>query len=462
MRLSRVNLFSFLLVVFCFESVFCFEYQLSCHNGKLKSIVTSALESSKDCKAYSDLGLENCLDSSKKNKNPKAISINMPIDGYYSNRQNDNYDKSRIEDIIAFSIKNDLDPYLVLANTIVENPPLIRSGRDYYSIMYGAIPIDAIGVADYFGCQAVTVKVNNFTKKELLSPIRAKTATIDANGRMQKLCLDDFSHGEHARLLLNCESETKCCISAKIYFSDELIEKRKRRAFKQKMQEQADKLVGDYQKKKLEGPNSVTEEDYKKLETQVMTLLYDTEPTEEDLKELGDSSDCIGLTEDQNKIVLDQAAAFYIKNKYEYAMANKTQDLSSPYEKLAMLAQAYNGYGTFGATEKMKNECLTGVNFAIAPVYGTGVADIMLNALMANSEIREIVQNKLKQKNKTELTSYLCKSFNKEGVVKVSPYGFSQLTSQFMQERSKCPKHSYQLKGLSEKGQVLPKSKGVK
>lgn len=56
--------------------------------------------------------------------------------------------------------------------------------------------------------------------------------------------------------------------------------------------------------------------------------------------------------------------------------------------------QAFNGYGVFGSSEEMDNNCLEGINMNAQPVYGARAADLMINGLMNNPAIREIVKRK--------------------------------------------------------------------
>lgn len=144
--------------------------------------------------------------------------------------------------------------------------------------------------------------------------------------------------------------------------------------------------------------------------------------------------------------IVSNASAYYLKNRFEYAFGTKTSQDMAPDFRMSMIAQAYNGYGKFGVTEKMKNKCLQNMNFNESPLYGAGASDLMLNSLLANSQVRGLVRDSLKSNKKGDYPkSYLCASYG-DGEHKVSAYTFSKQIKQYVGKSSKCPKHTYRVK----------------
>ncbi|MES2802500.1 MAG: hypothetical protein V4654_08420 [Bdellovibrionota bacterium] len=166
-------------------------------------------------------------------------------------------------------------------------------------------------------------------------------------------------------------------------------------------------------------------------------------------------------------------ANVYIKKRFETG-AKRAGQIDTAAEKMAMIAQAYNGYGTFGASEKMANQCLTGVNMRKTPVYGAGVSETMLNSVMNNSEIKKMVDDATRAAG-AKPSSYLCEAYG-NGDHKISGYAFTGLLKEYVGTRRNCPRHTYALKGSSvgatqtlgssgsdaSGGSADKKSKGVK
>lgn len=72
-------------------------------------------------------------------------------------------------------------------------------------------------------------------------------------------------------------------------------------------------------------------------------------------------------------------------------LKNKVRFPAGAIEESSYNIQVYNGTGCFGCTEKVQNSCLSGIHMGSRPQYGARVADLMLNSIMANTEIRKLV-----------------------------------------------------------------------
>ncbi len=143
--------------------------------------------------------------------------------------------------------------------------------------------------------------------------------------------------------------------------------------------------------------------------------------------------------------VKSQMALTYIKKYFATVMATKLYK-SAPDEntKLALLFQAYNGLGKVGVAEKLPNSCLSGIDMGMTPVYGAGVADIMMNFLIGNSEIRAMVSQ---ASDSYPVHSYLCQIY-KEGIHKVDALAFSLMQYRFLKNRPECGPLQYDYSGI--------------
>lgn len=142
--------------------------------------------------------------------------------------------------------------------------------------------------------------------------------------------------------------------------------------------------------------------------------------------------------------LLDLLSHEYMKNRFAYASRRAASE-KLPQSKMAVVAQSYNGFGLFGATERMKNQCLHKINMGKTPVYGAGTSEIMLNSLMNNSEISAMVAESLKKQRKDFPVSQLCTAYG-SGSHKLSGYSFTNLLQTFIGGRNNCPKFTNRLK----------------
>jgi hypothetical protein len=105
---------------------------------------------------------------------------------------------------------------------------------------------------------------------------------------------------------------------------------------------------------------------------------------------------------------------------------------------LSHALQAFNGYGTFGATEEMDNACLEGVNMSTMPIYGARAADLMVNSLMNNPGIKAIIRTK-QQVTSQNPVSMLCLQKG-PGIHKVNGESFLNEQKAYM-NRPECARH---------------------
>lgn len=379
--LSLATLFTFLLT--SVSTVQAFRYSLTCESGRLTAFESFSNNSDDECNQFKKLGFEKCFDTKKKDLTSESIAISVPFDGYYTSRQHATYSRAKMEQIIDFAVKNEIDPYLALAFRILEYPPTQEKAKfDAYEKMWGVIPLDGPAFADFLGCRATGIveipgrsgKYTAFSESKLKN-----TLVIDPAAKEERICLENIGMGGSPHLSSGCTPDLKCCINAKI------------------------KLVKQY-------------------------------------------NTCQGIDAGDRALLLEKSSAAYLKQRINSALKRYQTLLNDPVSIISFSTQSFNGYGKYGTTEKMGNNCLDRMNFAITPLYGTGVGDLMLNSLMANSGVREMVNASLKKQSLKSAKSLFCDALGNSGKFSLNAGGFVRLQAQFMAERKNCPLKSYELR----------------
>lgn len=396
MKLNKLSA----LLVFVGVHASGYEYQISCAEKKLTRFENVTVNQNTDeCKAFLANGYLNCFDSKKPNKSSELMTLSTPNDQYYQSKESTKYHKKTVQEIIDSAVKAGNDPYLALAIVVTENPPLAgrkvvgdMTSAQSYASAFGTIPLDAIAVGDTMGCDRESTGYDNgLVELKNRSP-RLRKFTEDPNGKDHTVCLENFVAGQSAMFfLVNKPREDECCMVVK-----------------------AD-------------PAGFINEPVRDEEKMDQVFSYP-----------GD--------ELRSKI-LDMMAHKYMQNRFTSA-AQRSASMRLPEEKMAMYAQSFNGFGKFGVTESMNNQCLHKVHMGTTPVYGAGTSEIMLNSLMNNSEIKNMVSESLKRQKKAHPESYLCASYG-SGEHKVSGYAFTGLLGNYLADRKTCPKHTNKIKGLS-------------
>ncbi len=397
MKLNKLST----LLVFAGLHASAYEYQISCAEKKLTRFENVTVNQNTDeCKAFLANGYLNCFDSKKSNKSSELMTLSMPNDQYYQSKESTKYHKKTVQEIIDSAIKAGNDPYLALAIVVTENPPLAgrkvvddMTSAQSYASAFGTIPLDAIAVGDTMGCDRESTGYDNgLVDLKNRSP-RLKKFTEDPKGKDHTVCLENFAVGQSAIFFLaSAPREDDCCMVVKT------------------------------------NPAGFVHEP-----------IRDEEKIDQVFSYPGD--------ELRSKI-LDIMAHKYMQNRFISA-AKRSAGMRLPEEKMAMYAQSFNGFGKFGVTEPMSNQCLYKVHMGTTPVYGAGTSEIMLNSLMNNSEIKNMVSESLKRQKKAHPESYLCASYG-SGQHKVSGYAFTGLLGRYLADRKTCPKHTNRLKNLSQ------------
>lgn len=406
MKLNKLSA----LLVFAGVHASAYEYQISCAEKKLTRFENVTVNQNTDeCKAFLANGYLNCFDSKKPNQSSELMTLSMPNDHYYQSKESTKYHKKTMQEIIDSAIKAGNDPYLALAIVVTENPPLTgrkvvgnMTSAQSYASDYGTIPLDAIAVGDTMGCDRESTGYDNgLVDLKNRSP-RLKKFIEDPAGKDHTVCLENFAVGQSATfIMVDKPRENECCMVVKA------------------------------------NPAGFVHEPIRDEDRQDQVFSYPGEQL-------------------RSKI-LDMMAHKYMQNRFISA-GQRSVGMRLPEEKMAMYAQSFNGFGKFGVTEPMSNQCLYKVHMGTTPVYGAGTSEIMLNSLMNNSEIENMVSESLKRQKKAHPESYLCASYG-SGEHKVSGYAFTGLLGNYLADRKTCPQHTNKLKGLSRFAQAsIPSS----
>lgn len=377
MKINSLLSFAFCLGVA--NPVFAaYKYDLRCQDKKMVWLNTGEKPPpSSECQTFLKHGFAKCYDTRKASSSPQTMTISTPNDQYYESKESDKYDRKAIQEIIQAAARSGNDPYLALSLVLVENPPLIDSPHDDgYAKHYGQIPVDKIGIADIFNCDAQIESFNSAkAMRTYINKGELREFNIDPRAPQRMVCLTlGAKTGSAPNFgIITKPNDKYCCAKVRLNINA--------------------KPGGD------------------PVASKRMRTYFSNE---------------------------------YIKRRFNSGL-RRAESQDTPAEKMAMIAQAYNGYGTFGATEKMANKCLTGVDMGRTPVYGAGVSETMLNSVMNNSEIKKMVDDATRAAG-AKPSSYLCEAYG-NGDHKISGYAFTGLLKGYVGSRSNCPRHSYALKG---------------
>lgn len=347
------------------------DHVLKCDNkGGLLQVSTQAtVASDVICPVYSVGGFADCLDTQKNSKDQRYISLGSPIKSFHGIRKrSDNYLRAPIEEIILMSLERGIDPYAVLAITILENPP--RPGYQSYSYDRGNPAIDVLTLRNMWQCSYS--KRQSKRPKIFLSPAAGSRAIKSRRSVVCEASPPSTDKWESPSLKF-WEDGDDCCV-----------------------------VVNHFEKDEYE-------------------LM---------------------------KKVMGHTSLSYIKKYFSIVMNSSAyKKASSDYDRIATLLQAYNGFGKLGGEEKLPNSCLSGLRMSETPVYGAGAADIMLNFLMGNSEIRDIVDNSAALLGLDRVPSYSCQILG-EGRHQIDPLVFSKLQFQYLKGRKQCGPLGYDFIGI--------------
>jgi len=427
------------LTLTCFwGSVFAdTNYLIKCGpKGTLQSFKADV--SSKDCSIYQEMGMP-CGDSRSSAAGPTQIALKSPMDTYYSSRDSRFYDREVVTKILQDSVCDDGDPYFNLGLVLIESPPFDRVNTLYLKT-YGVPPLDSIAGAAAIGCSLVRQTV---TQTKLFSIDEWKNLmTLDKyTGDLKRTKIRNVKKGDVVTL-----GNTRDGSASNMTVNEEGV-------------------LGQeiYVAQVPTGAPASRKTFYLSGATDATGTVYRAEPKDVYVREpavfvinKGDG-DCqakccarvvapIHMTRQALEESLDrQLGHQFIADKFSHAARlPHVKALSDPIERFANLAQAYNGYGKLGKSEKVANKCISGLDMKKTPIYGAGVGEMMLNSVMANSEVRDIVESARQRCGKKVEKSYLCEALG-QGTFKINAKKFALLQKKYLSKRD-CPDHTYDYK----------------
>lgn len=340
-----------------------------------------------ECAAFLKNGYLSCFDSKKISPAADKVAISTPINHYYKNKEYNRYSKQTIAQIVADAISNGNDPYMALAITIMENPPKGDRRSEGYANSYGNPPIDTIAFADFLSCQA---QVEIYKAPVIEHGVVSRTEDIWQTKFIQQRKTPHFDVEKNDVLKKLCLRQLSHGSAPFLVFWGEGTDK----------------------------------------ECCFTATVSPKDQAEDILHKL-----------------LPKAVHGYLAKRLQFAVKNRIGGTSDPAMKLAIIGQAYNGYGKAGITESTFNKCIDKMNFGTTPLYGAGVSELMLNSLMANSEIHQMVTDSQKKIGRAT-PSYLCVAYG-DGRHKIDGLSFSRLMKRFTSDRQSCPDLSYEIKGYA-------------
>lgn len=386
-------------------------------------------------------------------KSKKKLNISYPYSGPNRQIASSNYDTAAIKKIIEMAIANDLDPYLQVALTLIESPPLAQGAGSVggYEAGYGDLPIDGLPIFDMLNCvskkskpliyatQADAEKILPLYKQRdgIADQLKSQLKPIEnfRNFLIQHYKGGDGPHITRAIKTLHQNYPNGCpikdadpSVSARYCADPEL----RRLTNLYKNFEQSQRSIDDYYEKadltasqKIELrtrfdknvafaviPNKPVPEfrlpgDGNKtvyLCTSQRAYKHGQPANMSESMKLSDDSCCAkvsGYSEGSNinKEFMNFMATRFIKEKIN-TTAGELQSLSGDIQK-------FNGTGIIGSTEGIGNTCLEGIHMGSRPYYGARVADLMLNSILANKEINALIESTGK-KMKLPVPSFIC------------------------------------------------------
>jgi hypothetical protein len=359
------------------------------------------------------------------------IGVFSATDSHSSNRNSDQYDRAFVQRAVDLAIQHGIDPYYQLSTLIVERPPhdyaaasKVMPWRMYYDD-YGIPPIDAIAAAEALGCtltsqpgqrQADGVIHRNYTPQgaKRVLEIDQRVEPVSGRTEVRTLALLPFRTGQPPRFeLIDTAPENGvegpcarlCCVRYR--FSA--------------------------------GAGSSI----------FPTFIEAAEPGQAGAESDPDLGRYVRRSsrlkpEAESHARITQVLAHRFKED-TWSRAGRLDFVRSqrdPFRRLALRAQAYNGYGVAGASER-SNSCMNGINGRFSPVYGSGVMDLTLNMFMSNSEIREMVEASARRQGR-EVSSVICRELG-AGAHRIDPAVFSRQQRQFLAGRPGCTPRTYQI-----------------
>jgi hypothetical protein len=404
------------------------KYQLNC-DGK-GNLIRFSVKTPEPCGLMRSAATLACGDTRGAGADASTMAVRSATDGFYSNRNSNKYDREFIREAIASSLKFGVDPHLTLATLLVERPPhdyapasTVMPWKMYYED-YGIPPIDAVGVTSVFRCShtstkgAVDAKGVRHTHYVLSQPPGGRPSfdlrsegIAGSEGRKVVLALLPFRSGQPPRFEIQPDlrsaqdCKAKCCADVTVPM------------------------------------------DWPAPRTYVGQPTGPDDPQARFDSELGRSVATTQRLHAESQIHRELVQRLGNQFKLDiWGRSRRSPLLSSakdPYSRLALNAQAYNGYGKMGVSEAA-NSCIKGLHGATQPIYGAGVMDLTLNAMMTNSEIQEMIERAKKELRIESTPSVICKELG-VGEHKIDPTVFTQLQRRYLAGRSQCPSLSYGL-----------------
>ncbi len=412
--------------------------------------------------------------------NPNTIAISIPYETPYQNRGSNDFSRVKLQEIIHTSIAEGVDPYLAIAISVIEFPMTEKNlnsvvpqmtgsstpflGKDYVK-KYGNLPADAMAVADGMGCQLVKLSQNVIKMDSENISLWIKASSVPEGKSLQLELVktlealhrvSSFSNPEYAELdikMMNLQKRIRDL---------EVPESVKQFAYGVRSSCIAKTDCAGY----FRPPNhpyifdlTSIDPEFKGEKSKVRvcgSLAYEsgvfsklsTSLTNPDLlQRQGCCADLIVAKKQSEekilKLFMEKISTGYIKNRVQNSKTKcGPSSVSDPAEQLSFQLQMYNGCAITGNAKERKlnqeatgQECLSEINMTKTPVYGAGLADVYMNAILPNDEIKLMVAYEEK-KLKNRAPNLLCSSHFPTG--KIESVVFSKLLRNYLKNKDSC------------------------
>lgn len=385
----------------------------------------------------------------KKNKGDfeKSNKVALKYDFIGPNKQkaSPRYDLNKIRNLVDLAVDGKIDPFLVIAIGIMENPPLIDSSKDSlrYESNYGAIPIDDFPLLDALGClvnprkkpENPKLAQSILAKEKQLQQINdeykelEKNIPEDVDNKITGL-VEEFEDLDQLNSLINSSEKTEA-LCRKYLSTKECKMYRKyieasvklvkvsfeygtlnegssgTLEFKCQITKNCRAIVGAPKKERtFKVSNSSAAEFRKYCYDRTYIDVGGGHARLEMADKKSEMKCCVNVRKDpnQNEEYIDH----HVKNSIAIGFIGAKMKSVKP-GTITRDIQKYNGVGCFDCTEDGENNCLSGIHLGDRPFYGARVADIMVNMLMNNPEIVRLVASAAVEK-KVSIKSLFCQS----------------------------------------------------
>ncbi len=349
-----------------------------------------------------------------------SMTIKYPFKGMNRAQIGSNYDPSAIREVVRLSIANGVDPYFTIAIKLLEMPPTKSAAYGGYRKLFGVVNMDAIAVYDNLKCIVPRSTFRNFVSEQTQkrakdlkaqsSDFGARAARIskslpnnasprwpglinqfltkEENGSLEAFCKTDIADG-------NNERDNFC----KLKISNEYFALKKTAMDSDR---DLNNLI-DVEVKNVPSDKQDLVKNILSCAGGCYGLVSDSKSKETFSIGFPDSESSV-FCSDEKTIPIGSAARFRKGSPTSEGCCANVLVPKGMTDVEAMVQ--FKGVGCLGCTEAV-NPCYSFLHASDRPIYGARAADLMINSVMANTEIQQIVRE-IQMTTKQPIKSVFC------------------------------------------------------